>query len=314
MGKVEIINSLNRTVNRAGLRFKKHSPEILLVTGVVGVVASAVMACRATLKVNQVLDEPKQDIGKIHEAAAKGVTEAGEEYTKEDHKKDLAIVYVKTGVNLIKLYGPAIALGAVSVGCLFASNNIIRKRNIALAAAYSAVDSSFKDYRGRVIERFGKELDRELKYNIKAEEVEEIVTDEEGNETVVKRTVEVMDLDPYAPHSPYSIVFDDGNTGWDKDPELSKFFLIQQQNYANDLLKSRGHLFLNEVYDMLGARRTAAGAQVGWIYDEKNPIGDNYVDFGLFDVRRRKVRDFINGYEKVIVLDFNVDGVILEHL
>ena len=63
---------------------------------------------------------------------------------------------------------------------------------------------------------------------------------------------------------------------------------------------------------MLGARRTKAGAQVGWVYDENNVVGDNYVDFGIFDTRRSKARDFVNGYEKVIVLDFNVDGYILD--
>ena len=133
--------------------------------------------------------------------------------------------------------------------------------------------------------------------------------DDNGNETVTTETVEVADPNHY---SPYAIIFDDGNTGWDKDPELTKFFLIQQQNYANDLLKSRGHLFLNEVYDMLGAKRTKAGAQVGWVYDEKNASGDNFVDFGIFDINNPKARDFVNGYERVIILDFNVDGVILD--
>ena len=310
MTKVEIMNKMTRTVGRFGLQIKKHSPEILIVTGVVGAVTSAVMACKATLKVNEVLEEPKQDIATIHESLEKGCTPAGIAYTEEDHKKDLALVYVQSGLKLAKLYGPSLLLGAASIGCILASNNIIHKRNAALAAAYTAVDSSFKEYRGRVIERFGKELDRELKYNIKTEEVDEVVVDENGKETVVKTTVETAQPG----YSGYSIVFDDGNTGWDRDPELTKFFLVQQQNYANDRLKARGHLFLNEVYDMLGAPRTKAGAQVGWIYDEKNPIGDNYVDFGMFDIHKPKACDFINGREKVIILDFNVDGVILDHI
>ena len=184
----------------------------------------------------------------------------------------------------------------------------LSKRNVALAAAYTTIDKSFKEYRGRVIERFGKELDRELRYNIKAKEIEETVIDENGNETTVKRTINVMDTENN--YSQYSIVFDDGNLGWVPDPELTKFFLVQQQSHANDTLKAKGHLFLNEVYDMLGARRTKAGQHVGWVYDEKHPVGDNYVDFGMFDIHREKARDFINGHEKVIVLDFNVDGVI----
>lgn len=305
--KTEIMTKLTRTFNRTGLKLKKHSPEILLVAGAVGAVTSTVMACKATLKVNEVLEDTKQKIDTIHQVSSDPAM--AEKYTEEDSKKDLAIVYTQTAVKFIKLYGPSVALGVVSLGCMIGSNRILNKRNAALAAAYAAVDKSFKDYRGRVVERFGKQLDKELRYNIKAQEVEEITTDENGKEVVTKSTVEVADPNSY---SPYAIVFDDGNEGWDPDPERSKFFLIQQQNWANERLKSRGHLFLNEVYDMLGARRTKAGAQVGWVYDEMNCFGDNYVDFGIFDTTRSKARDFVNGYEKVIVLDFNVDGYILD--
>lgn len=307
MNKTEIMSTLTRTFNRTGLKIKKYSPEILLAAGTVGVVTSGVMACRATLKIDEVLDEAKDRIEKIHEVAAN--PEMKDKYTEEDSKKDLAITYTQAGVKLVKLYGPSVALGVISLGCMIGSNRILSKRNVALAAAYAAVDKSFKEYRGRVVERFGKQLDKELRYNLKAQEIEEVTVDKDGKEVVSKSTVEVMDPNNY---SHYAIVFDDGNAGWDPDPERTKYFLIQQQNYANEMLKARGHLFLNEVYDMLGARRTKAGAQVGWIYDEKNAFGDNYVDFGIFDTRSPKARDFVNGLEKVIVLDFNVDGVILD--
>ena len=307
MKKLDITKNLTRTFNRTGLKLKKYSPEILMAAGVVGVVTSGVMACKATLKVNDVLDDAKKSIDTIHEVLE--TPEMKEKYTEEDGKKDLALVYVQTGVKLTKLYGPAVVLGVVSIGCMIGSNNILRKRNVALAAAYATIDRGFKEYRGRVIERFGKDLDRELRHNIKAKEIEEVVINEDGSETTAKKTVDVMDPNHY---SPYSIIFDDGNTGWDKDPELTKYFLIQQQNYANDRLKTKGHLFLNEVYDMLGAKRTKAGAQVGWVYDEDHPTGDNFVDFGIFDIHNPKARDFVNGEERVIVLDFNVDGVILD--
>lgn len=309
MKKGEVMNSFTRTFSRVGFKFKKHSPEILIVAGVAGVAVSTVMACVATTKVSSVLEETKNAIDTIHETV--NDPELSKNYSEEDSKKDLAIVYSKTGLKLVKLYGPSVVLGLASIGCILASHNIIRQRNIALAAAYATVDKGFKEYRGRVIERFGKELDRELKYNIKAKEIEEVSVDEKGKEKITKQTVNVVDPNGY---SPYSIFFDDGNTGWDKDPEVSKFFLIQQQNYANELLKSKGHLFLNEVYDMLGAQRTKAGQCVGWIYDEACPVGDNFVDFGIFDVNRPNARDFVNGYERVILLDFNVDGNILDML
>ena len=309
--KTEIMNSLNRTFGRASLKLKKYSPEILVGAGIIGAAASTVMACKATLKVNKILEEPKNDIEKIHVALESGCTEAGEEYTEEDSKKDLTIVYVQTGLKLAKNYAPAIALGTLSVASILTGHNMLRKRYIATAAAYTLVDKSFKEYRGRVIERFGEELDRELKYNIKAREVEEIVVNEDGTETVVKKTVKVAELGPNEGYSEYSKFFDEFCTGWSDDASYNLMFLNRQQNYANDLLKSRGHLFLNEVYDMLGIPRTPAGQEVGWIYDEKNPIGDNYVDFGIYELHRERNRVFVNGYEKSILLDFNVDGNIL---
>ena len=301
-----LVNSATRTFNRAGLKLKKHSPEIMVTAGVIGVVASAVMACKATTKANSIVDEMKEEMDKIHKAADMVDEEI---YSEEDLKKDTSIVYIQTGVKFAKLYGPSIALGALSITSILVGHNILRKRNLALAAAYTAIDTSFKAYRGRVVERFGKELDKELRYNIKAKEVEETVIDKKtGEEKVVKKTIDVADPNEY---SDYARFFDDGCNGWSKDPEFNLMFLKQQQSYANDLLKSRGHLFLNEVYDLLGIQRTKAGNIVGWIYDEKNPVGDNFVDFGIYDINRPKNRDFVNGYERTIILDFNVDGDIL---
>lgn len=307
MAKFEIMNNATRAFHKVGLKFKKHSPEILVGAGVVGVVTSTVMACKATTKLDAILDKTKDDIDKIHEAVEHPEM-LPEEYTVEDSKKDLAIVYTKTAVDVLKLYAPSIVVGGLSITAILSGHHILRKRNIAIAAAYATVDKGFKEYRGRVIERFGEELDRELKYNLKAKEVEEIVTNEDGTETIVKKTVETADIDF---GSQYARFFDETCTGWTKDPEYNLSFLINQQRYANDLLKSRGHLFLNEVYDMLGLPRSKAGQVVGWIYDEKNPIGDNYVDFGIHDVHNERKRAFVNGYERSILLDFNVDGNII---
>lgn len=305
MNKTEIMAKASRTFYKVGFKLKKHSPEILVATGIVGGVASAIMACKATLKVDEVVETHHDKIDRIHEAAEKGVTAAGKEYNEEDMKKDLVITYVQTGVDFAKLYGPAVVIGGLSIAAVLTGHNIMRKRYIATAAAYAAVDKGFKEYRGRVVERFGEALDKELKYGIKAQEVDEIVVNEDGTETVVKKQVET--INPYN-YSPYAICFDDGCTGWTKDPEFNKKFLIDQQRFANDLLKTKGMVTLNEIYDMLGAPRTKAGMVVGWRYDEKHPTGDNYIDFGIFDIDRPKNRDFVNGYERVIWLDFNVDG------
>ena len=148
-----------------------------------------------------------------------------------------------------------------------------------------------------------------MKYNIKSQELEETVVDEKGKEKTVKKTVGVVDPNEI---SDYAKFFDESCAGWSKDPEYNLLFLKKQQNWANDKLKAQGHLFLNEVYDMLGIDRTKYGNVVGWIYDEKNPNGDNFVDFGIYDIYSDRARAFVNGYERNILLDFNVDGPILD--
>ena len=309
MKKLDLANKVTRSVNKVGFKLKKHSPEILITAGVIGTVTSAVMACKATTKVSAIIDEAKKDIDDIH-YGLEHPEMLKEAYTVEDSKKDLAIVYSKTGVKLVKLYAPAVILGALSLTSIIKSNDILRKRNVALAAAYATVDGSYKQYRSRLVERFGKELDRELKYNIKTKEIEETVIDEKGKEKTVKKTIEVID-DPNQ-YSEYSKFFDEYCAGWDKDPEVNLAFLKCQQNSANQILQERGYLFLNEVYDMLGIPRTKAGQVVGWVYDKDIPVGDNFVDFGIYNVHRKGSREFVNGHERSILLDFNVDGNILD--
>lgn len=309
MKKFDIVTKVNRTFHKASFQLKKHSPEILVVTGVIGVVTSAVLACKATRKLDSVLEESKEQIDKIKDY----IEEEGysEEYTEKDASKDLTITYTQSALKIAKLYGPSVILGAASIGAIFGGHNILCKRNVALAAAYTAVDKGFKDYRNRVIERFGKELDRELKYNIKSDTVEVTELDEDGKEKTSKVTVNTVDPNEL---SEFARFYDDGCTGWTKDPELNLVFLKKQQCWANDLLKSRGWLTLNEVYDMLGITRTAAGMVVGWIYDEKHPVGDNFVDFGIYDINNEANRRFVNGLERTILLDFNVDGNIYDKI
>lgn len=300
---MKIKETLVRNYYKCEGLIKKHSPEILATVGVVGVVASGVMACKATMKLNDVLEDSKETIDKIKEVSNN--PSYAEKYSEEDAKKDLTITYAQTGVKIAKLYAPSIALGTFSLSCLLISNNILRKRNMALSAAYLTVDKSFKEYRNRVSERFGEQVEKEIRYNIKAQEIETTVKNEDGTETTVVEKVNVADPNLY---SDYARFFDESCAAWQKDPEYNLMFLKSQQQYANDLLISRGRLFLNEVYDMLGIDRTKAGQVVGWVYDPVNPIGDNFVDFGIYDMDKERVRAFVNGYEPNILLDFNVDG------
>ena len=309
--KKNILVNFNRSINKTMFKVKKHSPEILVVTGIIGVVASAVMACKATTKISKISDEHKKQIDEVHLALERGETKTGESYDVEDSKKDLTIIYAQTGLKYVKLYAPSVILGALSITAIISSNNILRKRNVALAAAYTAVDKSFKNYRNRVVERFGKDLDRELRYNIKAKEVEETIVDDDGKEKKIKKTVNVASLNE---PSDYARFFDEYCTGWTKDSEYNLGFLKAQQAYANNRLREQGYLYLNDVYDMLGIPKTKAGQVVGWVYDESNKDIDNYVDFGIYDLHDEDKRDFVNGREWSILLDFNVDGNIWENM
>ena len=294
-----------KVYNKSEMKVRKYSPEILAGVGVVGVIASTVMACKATTKLNDILAESKEQLEQIKEVASDPSYE--EKYTQDDAKSDTTITYVQTGVKIAKLYAPSVILCASSLGCLLASNNILRKRNAALSAAYMTVDKSFKEYRRRVAERFGDEVEKEIRYNIKAKEI--VTVDEEGNE--VKETVKVMEgADNPTTYSDYARFFDESCPAWQNDPEYNLTFLKAQQQYANDLLKAQGRLFLNDVYKMLGIDITKAGQVVGWVYDPDCPVGDNFVDFGIYDMSKERVRAFVNGYEPNILLDFNVDGNI----
>lgn len=307
MKNLEIVNKITFAAHKAFFKVKKHSPEILITAGIIGTVASAVMACKATTKLSDILEDSKEQINQVHNFLEDDrIPES--KYSKEDGNKDLAIIYAQTGIKLVKLYAPAVALGALSITGIVASNSILRKRNIALAAAYTTVDKTFKRYRNNVIDRFGEKIDKELRYGIKAREIEEIVVDDAGNEKTVKKTVEAAD--PVSMYSDYAKIYDAGCNGWTKDAEFNLMFLRHTQAQANDILKRRGYLFLNEVYDMLGFQRTKAGQVMGWIYDEENPVGDNFVDFGIYNTDIEKARDFVNGIERVIILDFNVTNIL----
>ena len=309
MSKAVIISKASRAFNKVGFTLKKRSPEILAVAGTVGVITSGVMACKATTKVSKIIEERNAQLEQVHDYVdEKGFTA---EYSEDDNRKDIAIIHTQAGFKMVKLYAPAVTIGVLSLAALLGSNQILRKRNVALGAAYTALDRSFKKYRNAVIDRFGEELDKELKYGLKAEKVEKEIVDENGKKKKVDETVSVVDPNNI---DDTSRIFYEGNKGWDPDPQYTLSFLKRQQSYASDRLKAQGFLFLNDVYEMLGFSKTKEGQLIGWIYDEKNPIGDNFVDFGIYDIHNDAKIRFVNGDERAILLEFNHDGYILEKM
>lgn len=302
-----VMANVSRFAAKAKFKLGKHSPEILMVVGAVGAVTSTVMACKATLKVNDILAAHDATVATIHDVQeGKVQIKAGEEYTEEDVKKDLTTTYVQTGLKIAKLYAPAVILGTLSIGCMFGSNHILQKRNAALTAAYVTLDKAFGDYKERVTERFGDHVQSELEHGIKAVEVESKVVNEDGTEETIKSYVDEVD----GAHSPYDLIFDEMIDEWQPDAQYNKWHLAQVEDTANRRLRTQGYLFLNDVYRMIGRYNSGAmivkpeGQIVGWLYDPNNENLQNCVKLGL---------DKMHG-DRNVVLHFNVDGPIIDKI
>jgi Family of unknown function (DUF6353) len=291
---------LSSKLGRTALIAGKHSPTILFATGVVGVVATAVTASRSTLKLEEVIDRGTTDLAKAQILR----DEQRIDYSEQDYKQDALVIYSRTAVDIVKLYALPISLGFISIACLTKSHRILTRRNAAITAAYSALDLGFREYRDRVKQEFGPDIERHFRYGSERQTITQD-TPEGPKEITVRRAN--IDTD----HSIYARFFDQLSRVWQKEPEYNLVFLRAQQNYANDMLKARGHLFLNEVYDLLGIDRSGAGQVVGWVIGD---TGDNYVDFGIFNQDNPRAIDFVNGREGAILLDFNVDGVVYDRI
>jgi hypothetical protein len=289
---------ITRAVGRAVLQTKKNSPTVMFVVGIAGVTAAAVLASRATLRLEETLDYNLSNIEDLNELQHSDV-----EMDEQDIIKDKIVFYGGLVFDVTKLYAPAVIVGGIGIACLTGSHNILMKRNAALTAAYVALERSYTAYRDHIRLQVGEENELVIHRNAEATAMER----QDFNEvTSGKKAVSSR-----AGYSGYAKFFDEASQYWTRNAEKNLFFIHCQQNYANELLHSRGHLFLNEVYDSLGIPRTTAGSVVGWTMYED---GDNYVDFGIFNHHSDEVRSFVNGVEECVLLDFNVDGVIYDKI
>ena len=292
---------VGRKIGRAAAQVQKNSPQVLFGAGVAGLVTTAVLASRATLKLDTVMNEHDELLEKVAQCPKQTDRET---YSDQDMLKDKTIIKVKTVTQLAKLYALPAGVGILSVACFAGGQAVLSKRNASLVAAYAGLEKGFNEYRSRVISELGVDKDQHFRFESEKSSVNE--TDEQGNVTTKSATV----ASPFKDSSIYARFFDEYSNSWNPSAEYNRIFLQCQQQYANDMLRARGHLFLNEVYDMLGLERTKAGAVVGWVWGN----GDNFVDFGIFDKGSDRIRDFVNGREASILLDFNVDGVIYDKI
>ena len=288
-------------VGKALLKCKKYSPEILLVAGIAGGVACVVLACKET-------HDGLDDIIEEHKSEMENVTGAISD--EKSKRMEIVKVVAHTIWKLIKLYLPSVCAGALSIACVLGSHGIMLGRVAGLTAAYTAVDEAFKDYRARVVEKYGEEEDFRLRYGISDEVTQITVTekDKDGNDVEVVKDAHAVNI---SGHSQYAKFFDQSCDPWEKDPYYNYAWLQSQEEVFTVQLNTKGYVFLNEVYHALGIPETPAGQVVGWLKD----AGDNYIDFGF----RNKdadfaTRRFVNGLEPVVLLDFNVDGVIYDKI
>lgn len=306
----KVSTSAAKFAGKAEFTIKKNSPEILLGAGIVGFVGTIVLACRATCRADEVLEFHRRKIKDINDA--KEIADADPEgemsYDIEIYRQDKAVRYLKTTGSLAKLYAPTIAVGTLSLACILTSRNIMQKRYLGVVAAYNGLSAAFEEYRKRVRDEYGDDLDKHFRYGTTYDELP--VYDENGKKTKEKERVEKTETGMVIPNDDSCRFFDSSNPNWDKNPTFSMMWLRGQQNILNDILHTRGHVFLNEVYDALGFPHTPQGAVLGWIDGE----GDNCIDFGLYDPNKESVRRFVNGVDNVIMLEFNHDGVIWDKI
>lgn len=313
---------LSKLAGRPGLVVKKHSPEILLVGGIACIVGGAVWACKSTLELDDTIDDIKDRIDTVKNGNTDEVIEVTADIIEDPENKemikyeasraDLARVYIGATWDIVRLYAPSFILMGSGIGMVCGSHSIMHRRTASLMAAYELMDKSFEAYRQRVADKWGVEEEKSIRYAEHDEKIDVTYVDEKtGKEKKKKEIIKCTEVRP-DDISIYARFFDDTCSEWDKSSEYNLAFLKGQQAWFNNLLQARGHVFLNEVYDALGIKRTQAGQVVGWIYDPDNDEIDNYVDFGIYNVNYSASRDFVNGYNDVILLDFNVDGVIYD--
>lgn len=300
----------------------EHSPEILMGVGIVAFGATVYAAIKESKKqerVNDRFEEEKNDV-KLHHAQTES-----EDYSEWDYKKDLTGVYLRYAGRSAVNYAPAIGLGSLSIGCFLGAYGILKRRNVALIAAYNAVSEAFLAYRERVIEKEGQDADLYYMTGQKTKTV--TITDEDGNKRKEKilTSGDVKGL--------YSFKFSkykengERNYQWsDADPLFNDMYIRGMQNKVNDDLYCRtvfndrthdviipGHVFLNEIRDLMGEDHNVAGSLVGNIYSPSPVEGcDGYINFNAvkgeeIDPETGKMIDFW-------LITPNVDGVIYDLL
>ena len=288
---------------RAAFKMSKPAPQIMVGLGVVGVVAAGVWACKKSFDLKDSVEEYKDQVDKIDEMLEDPVVDYDPALAKSDKRK----LAVHTVATVGKAYAGPVVLGAVSIASILGGHHIEHKRYIGAAAAWAASQADYEALLDRIKRDHGEDEMKRLKYDLQ-DVVESYSETNENGETVEGVRKYKMASNP---PSLYARFFDESCAEWRQDPVHNMMFLKQVEKEANKTLQNRGFITLNEVYQALGLPQNIQyGNEAGWVHG----AGDSQVDFGLGDGYDDPAkRAFINGYETVILLDFNCLGRIREY-
>ena len=305
--------------NRMKLKLAKNSPEILLIVGAAAIVGGVVMACRSTLKVEEVIDDHKDRLDEIKTIPDEVNPVEDVEYPEEVQKKDLAKLYLHTGLNFVKLYAAPIALVTGGITCMVVSNKQYKKRYLGAVAAYNGLAEAFSRYRKNVIEAEGGEKDKEYLYGKgKKKTVEAKTINDNGDEVYEKKQAIIMENGEEIPLSAYCQFFARGiSQEWSLNEYYNRTFISGRQQWYTHILRERGHVFLNEVLDGLGFPMTESGAVIGWVYNPTDGVDAvDEIEFDIHEVWLPEIDE--NGkeiHEPAYYIDFpNLSGIIFDKI
>ena len=278
---------------------KSHSSDLKMGFGTASVIGGTVLLCKETITACDIVRTYREEKQKLIDDGAE--------------KKDINKLKAKTAGKVVITMLPGAAVEAGGLVSMWNGYSKTKTALISVGLAYEELKTFTDGYRQEVRERYGEEVDEELAYHYKTAEV--VVEDEDGNEHT--ETVKIYPADSKGMPSPYARYFCYGEAeGAERDFDYNDHFLHAQQRACRDCFRARKAFMLNDVYDLLGIKRSKAGNRVGWIYDPNNPEGDNQIDFRI-RVVYREVLDADgnpNGFERVHMIDPNVDGVVEDGL
>lgn len=208
---------------------KRNASTILTCLGSIGLIATTILAVKATPKALQIIEKEKKN--------------KGEELTTIETIKVAAPKYI-----------PTILIGTATLACIFGANVLNKRQQASLISAYALLDESYKKYRRKVVELYGEETHKNIVDAIAIEEAKKVGITAESLCANTCLTSDDACGDPVLFYDEWS------NRYFESTIEQ----VIAAQYHINRNLILRGYVTLNELYEFLGLEPTDYGNTVGW--------------------------------------------------